>query len=175
MSSKHSIVILYTGKDCPDDVMEMLVGVLAAKGIAIPELVTIQYKDQDSLAALVLKAAIDTTNSVNFEEAQGKIDTSAELLKQAIGYIDGLYGDLLKGSRVDNLVLFGMKLRKDAEAAQMESSFNILNPSNEARSLWNAIRIIATEDGIIPPALAKKHHFNNTVVTIIRKVYNDLA
>lgn len=170
MSGKHSIVILYTGKDCPDDIITAIASILCNNGITSPELINIQYKDQDAIAALLLKAAVETGNV-----DEKKLDDAQEALKQAIIYIDGLYGDLLKGHQVSNLISFGMKLRKDAEEAALESSFNILNPSNNGRKLWKAIRIIATEDGIIPPSIAKKYHFNNTVVEIIKSIYNDLS
>lgn len=54
-SSSHCIVIMYHGNDIPEfaekAIMEQLVQVLVDRGICIPELVTVTYKDSSGLAA----------------------------------------------------------------------------------------------------------------------------
>lgn len=164
MHANHSIVILWAGNNCPDEVIEAIANVIATSGVAIPELMTIQYKDQDGLAALLTKEAIAAT--------QAKSENSIEsALENAIKFIGIKYENELKvGNRVP---LFAMKLQKDASDAYSMRGFNMLDPESNPRSLWKAIEIIATADGVIPPTLAKKYHFNNTVVSIIKHIYNE--
>ena len=164
MPANHSIVILWAGNNCPDEVMHAIGDTIVNAGVAIPELLKIQYRDQDGLAEILAKEAIRTIKIDGHDDIE-------EALEKAIKFIGIKYENELKmGNRVP---MFAMKLQKDASDAYSIRGFNMLDPESDPRSLWNAIEIIATANAIISPTLAKKYHFNNTVVSIIKHIYNE--
>ena len=162
--NNNALVLLWMGENLPDYLVEKIAEILLNNGICIPEMLTIKYKDEDGLANTLIRDA--NTNKIQFETVDNS-NNIAEAVKQSVIYIGKRFEASLKGTN-GNLALFALELNAACISARDIISFSGTNSGTE---ILKAVEILATTDAIIPSPLAKKYHFTQNVVEVIKKVY----
>lgn len=159
---KNAVIILYTGDDLPDYVVEQIAKILLSSGITVPELLTVIHKDQEAISEALLR---DATAIPLVQEATK--DDLAEAIKAAIVYIGKRFEASLTNTK-GNMVPFAMELSTALEEDSVNSAFNVLNPKTELRK---AVELLSETEYVIPAHLARKYHFTENVVNTIKFVY----
>lgn len=159
--SHNALILLWTGRQITDRAMEEIVTVLANHRIAIPELVTAVYKDEQAIANSVIRDSDGTTHmDVTIQQ-----ENADKAFRTAIVYIGERYKNLLMSAN-GNYASFAFKLTTD-----MNSAF--INGNDI--ELKNACEIIANARVIVSSKFMKENHFSENAVNVIRQVYNHFA
>lgn len=162
-ASRHAIIIMYTGEDVSRDVLKNLSDTLIINNIAIPELTTVVYKDEAEIANVLLRSA--------GEEVPAEKTPLTKAIENAVIYIGERFKESLRGANgpIGNIAMFAIELSSAVTEARRNTSFTGVGTRNE---LLTAIEILSTNEGTIPSSLAKKYHFTQNVVEVIKKIYN---
>lgn len=163
LSKKNALVLLWTGNDLPDYLVEKIADILTTNGITMPELLKVVYKDEEGLAT----ALIQEHNGVTTVKFNVKDDQSP--LEEALTYICKRFEVSLHDT-TNGLITFALKLQTELNDAGVTISCNPLNASDDDKALTNAVEIIATSS--ITPTLLRKHHISSNVIKIIKQIYN---
>lgn len=160
----NALILLWKGENLPDYLVKKIAEILTTNGICIPEMLTIKYKDEDG----VTNALLRDTNSTICVKKESDV---SEAIRNAVIYISKRFEASLKGTNgpVGNIAMFALELSSAVTAARHNMSFIGVGTNDE---LLTAIEILSTSTAVIPASLAKKYHFNQNVVDVIKKVYN---
>ena len=166
MKSNNALVILWHGKEFPDDDMSVIAALLANRGCAesIKD-ITIVKKDEAAIAKSILGNAVKETAFVVDMKKDPTEDVS-----NAVIYIGERFEASLKGTNATTgLVTFAMNLAAAATAAK-----NTIDETVHDSALLNAISIIKKNCASINynSPLAKTHHFTKKVVEVICNVHD---
>lgn len=165
MKVNNALVLLWEGNQLPDYLVKKVAEVLIVNGICIPEMLTVKLLDEDAVTKAILrdasKVAVDTTV---------KPDRNlAEAVKQAVIYIGKRFEDSLKDTNGhEHNLVFAINLSNAVTTARRNMSFIGVGTNDE---LLTAIEILSTTNAVIPASLAKKYHFTQDVVNVIKEVY----
>ena len=163
----NAVVLLWKGKNIPDYIVEKVAEILINSGVCIPEMLTIKVLDDDAVA----KAVVREVSSVNVESSIKTDCNLAEAVKQSVIYIGKRFEASLKGTNgaSGNIGMFAIELTNAVRTERYNTSFIGVGTNNE---LLTAIEILSTTNAVIPASLAKKYHFSQDVVEIIKKVHH---
>lgn len=161
-NKKHALVFLWSGAQPSNEIIEAIADVLITRGMCIPELLTAIYKDENGIANDILHT---TTLQKHSEK-----DEIAEAVKNAVVYIGKRFENALTN---ENLTAFVVELANSVQLAKRDLDFKSI--ASSGIELLNAIEIISTANAIIPVTLAKKYHFTDEVVKIIKEVYHKIC
>lgn len=162
-ANNNALVILWKGKELPDYLAQKVAEILITNGICIPEMLTMKYMDEESVAKALVR---DNANRINVFDEDRK-DIIAETVKQSVIYIGKRFEASLTGTN-GNLAQFAIELKNAIMDTRNSTVFNAVGTEPQ---LLKAVEIIATTTAIIPAALAKKYHFSQNVVEVIKMVY----
>lgn len=167
MKSNNALIILWHGKEFPDDEMLVIARCLANRGcVESVDDITIVKKDDAAIAKSILGTAVKETAFV----VDMKKQDPTEDLSNAVIYIGERFEASLKGTNtVTGLVTFAMNLTAAVTAAR-----NNIDETMHDTALLNAISIIKKDCASINynSTLAKSHHFTKKVVEIICNVHD---
>ena len=158
-NKNNALVIIWKGNNIPDELAQYVAKVLISNDICEPEKITVKVLDEDAVTAALLQKTQNINNIIVEDENR------AEAVKQAVIYIGERFKDSLMGTNglIGNVAAFAIELSNAVTTARR-------NTSND--ELLTAIKILSTTKAIVPPSLAKKYHFTQSVVDVIKKVYN---
>lgn len=160
--SNNALILLWKGQNLPDNLIKKIAEVLLTNQVCIPEMLTIKYKDEESVANALIRDCNTTATIITPENGV------SEAVKQAVIYIGTRFEKTLNVPNGD-LTAFTIELSLAFRDEKGVISFEDANPTRE---LYNAVEIIATEKAVIPRTLARKYHFTQKVCDIIKKIYN---
>lgn len=165
--NSHALILLWQGESVPDYLVQKVAEILINNGICAPERLIAKYKDADGIANALLRDIAPT----QFNTAKKENAELAEAVKQAVVYIGKRFEASLTGTNgpTGNIAMFAVELSNAVTTARRNISFVGVGTNNE---LLTAIEILSTTTAVIPPSLAKKYHFTQNVVDVIKKVYN---
>lgn len=167
MKANNALVLLWKGDQLPDYLVKKVAELLITNGICTPEMLTIKVLDEEAVTKAVIKdidcAVAGSTATVDHN--------LAEAVKQAVVYIGKRFEASLKGTNgpIGNIALFAIELSNAVATARRNTSFIGVGTNDE---LLTAIEILSTINAVIPSSLAKKYHFTQNVVDVIKKVYD---
>lgn len=150
--SNNALILLWKGQNLPENLVKKIAEVLLTNQICIPEMLTIKYKDEESVANALIRDCNTTATIITSENGV------SEAVKQAVIYIGTRFEKTLNAPHGD-LTAFTIEL-------------SLAVKSEIERSVYNAVEIIATMKTVIPNTLARKYHFTQKVCDIIKKIYN---
>ena len=160
--SNNALVLLWKGQNLSDNLIKKIAEVLLTNEVCIPEMLTIKYKDEESVANALIRDCVFMSQDIDEENP----DRALEAVKQAVIYIGTRFRSTLSVPNGD-LTAFTIELslafRDEKNMEEIESS---------THALYNAVEIIATKKAIIPHTLARKYHLTQKVCDIIKKIYN---
>ena len=156
----HCIVILYDGKPMSDEMQETVMtsisNAITTRGIAIPEMISIVYKDSKGIADSIAKDVLMAK--------EGKVPSCEEdPIENALIYIAGRYKNEL--SRADKTMLI-INLAGDIRDSKFTKGRNGIGDA----ALDNALEILCTKSVSI--ALMKKHGISKSDMEAIRRCYD---
>lgn len=167
MKANNALVLLWKGDQLPDYLVKKVAEVLLTNSICTPEMLTIKVLDEDAVTnALIRNACV----SDNITVARNNEDLM-EAVKQSVIYIGKRFEASLKGTNgpIGNIALFAIELSNAVSTAKRNTSFIGVGTNDE---LLTAVEILSTTAAVIPASLAKKYHFTQNVVDVIKKVYH---
>jgi len=169
MTTNNALVLLWKGENLPDYLVKKVAEILITNGVCMPEMLTIKYKDENSVADALLRDTL--LRDVNVMTVQKDVDEVAEAVKQAVIYIGRRFENSLTGANgpIGNIATFAIELSNAVSTAKRNMSFIGVGSKDE---LLTAIKILSETKAVIPSSLAKKYHFTQNVVDVIKKVYN---
>lgn len=165
MRANNALVLIWKGDQLPDYLVNKVAEVLIANKVCIPEMLTIKVLDEEAVTnALLNRVSTDNVTVVKTE------NDLAEAVKQAVIYIGKRFEASLTGTNgpIGNVAAFAIELSNAVSTAMRNTSFIGVGSNDE---LLTAIEILSTTNAVIPPSLAKKYHFTQNVVDVIKKVY----
>ena len=167
MKANNALILLWAGESIPDYMVQKVAEVLITGGLCIPEMLTIKYKDENSIANALLRDDLSKDGIIIEKKSTG----TPEEVKQAIIYIGERFKASLSGtnSSSGNLAMFAIELNNAVITARRNISFTGVGSQDE---LLTAIEIISTVDAIVPQSLVRKYHFTQNVIDVIKKIYN---
>lgn len=125
----RAVVIVWQGKEVPEDIMARMIAVMADSGAAIPEMVTAKQFDAEGLAKCIGGCiSIDTSGILNKEDL--------DPIHNSIVYIGTLYKECIA-----NTNMFALQLSADISTERYKRSTG--KPINE--SLITAVEVLATK------------------------------
>lgn len=125
----RAIVIVWQGKEVPEDIIARMIAIMADCGAAIPEMVTAKQFDADGLAKCIGGSInIDTSGILDKEDL--------DPIYNAIVYIGTYYKECIA-----NTGAFALQLSADISTERYKRSTG--KPTNE--SLMTAVEILATK------------------------------
>lgn len=125
----RAIVIVWQGKEVPEDIIARMIAIMADCGAAIPEMVTAKQFDADGLAKCIGGSInIDTSGILNKEDL--------DPIYNAIVFIGTYYKECIA-----NTGAFALQLSADISTERYKRSTG--KPTNE--SLMTAVEILATK------------------------------
>lgn len=162
LSNTHCIVILYNGNDIPEfaenAIMAQLVQVLVDRGLCIPELVTVVYKDSEGVAASIARDVLAAKQQV----VQPVVEDPVE---NALVYLKERYKNELSNS---NLIPLVLKLTDDIRAHRRLTA----EGKEGDILLMNSLEIISTK-GIATSKLIK-HGISERAMNAMEQVYKNV-
>lgn len=172
LGNKNALVILWTGNDMPDYLVEKIAETMTTSGITVPELMKIIYKDQEGLAQCLVREA-NGVSTVKFDVADNDL---AKAIEQAVIYI-GKRFEVSLASAKGNLIPFAIELQSALSKARSNIGFNILNMSSDTddKALIKAVELLSTIPAVIPASLAKKYHITKGVCDVIKQIHNQFT
>lgn len=163
--NNNALIVLWNGKNLPDYLVQQIAEVLTTNGICIPEMLTIKYMDETSVShALIRDVEVEPIVATQDESAQ------QAAIKSAVIYIGTRFKTALASKEFDNNIAFAIELY-NAVADAKKRNISFVETERDDK-LLTAVKIISEETGTIPAALARKYHFTQSVVNVIKKVYN---
>ena len=167
MKANNAVVLIWQGDKLPDYLATKIAEVLITNGVCIPEMLTVKVLDEDAVTNALLNKVSVSSNITVVKTA----NELAEEVKQAVVYIGKRFEGSLKGTNgpIGNIAAFAIELSNAVAVARRNTSFIGVGTSDE---LLTAIEILSTTNAVIPSPLAKKYHFTQNVVDIIKKVYH---
>lgn len=124
----RAIIIVWQGKETPEDIIARMISIMADCGAAIPEMVTAKQFDAEGLAkCLGGTINIDTSNILNKEDL--------DPIYNSIVFIGTYYKECIA-----NTGAFALQLSADISTERYKRSTG--KPTNE--SLMTAVEILAT-------------------------------
>lgn len=150
--ANNAILILYSGNEMPDILVEKMVGMIVQHGVAVPENITVVVKDADAIAKALIR---ENCEHISFVENRISED---EAIKNAAVYIGTTFE-----SSIRNTAMF---------AIELSCAVNKASIANKESNLLKAIEILSTKSGVLPKAIARKYHFTSEILNVIKKVYN---
>jgi hypothetical protein len=167
MKANNALVLLWKGDQLPDYLVKKVAEVLITNSVCIPEMLTIKVMDEDAVTNALLNK-VSASNNVTVVKNENEL---AEAVKQAVIYIGKRFEASLNGTNgpIGNIALFAIELSNAVAIARRNTSFIGVGTADE---LLTAIEILSTTNAVVPTTLAKKYHFTQNVVDIIKKVYN---
>jgi len=160
MSNKaHCIVIMYNGKDIPEQSYKKIMGglmeVLVSAGICVPELASITYKDTEGLASsLARDILLAKENKVT--------PITEDPVENALIYISERYRKELDQPNIITLVV---KLSNDLFAHKEQ----VIKGMDGDILLMNALEIVCTNG--IKKSMLTKHKISERAMNTIRDCY----
>lgn len=125
----RAIVIVWQGKEVPEDIIARMIAAMADSGAAIPEMVTAKQFDADGLTKCIGGCiSIDTTGILNKEDL--------DPIYNAIVFIGIYYKECIANSSA-----FALQLSADLSTERYKRATG--KPVNDA--LTNAVEILATK------------------------------
>lgn len=125
----RAIIIVWQGKEVPEEVISQIVAIMANCGAAIPEMVTAKQFDADGLAKCIGGCiSIDNSGILNNKDL--------DPIHNAIVYIGTYYKE-----SIANTSMFALQLSADISTERYKRATG--KPVNE--SLINAVEILATK------------------------------
>ena len=125
----RAIVIVWQGKEVPEDIMARMIAIMADCGAAIPEMVTAKQFDADGLAKCIGGCInIDTTGILNKNDL--------DPIYNSIVFIGTYYKECIA-----NPSAFALQLSADLSTERYKRATG--KPANDA--LMNAVEILATK------------------------------
>ena len=166
MRANNALVLLWKGDQLPDYLAKKVAEVLTTSGVCIPEMLTIKVLDEDAVTNAVIRNVYDSGNVKVV-----KTEDEAEAVKQAVIYIGKRFEGSLKGTNgpIGNITSFAIELSNAVAIARCNTSFIGVGTADE---LLTAIEILSTTNAVVPASLAKKYHFTQNVVDVIKKIYH---
>lgn len=167
MKANNALVLLWKGDQLPDYLVKKVAEVLITNSVCIPEMLTMKVLDEDAVTnALLSKVSDGSATIVNVEG--NTIDEEA--VKHSVIYIGKRFEASLKGTNgtIGNITSFAIELSNAVTTARRNMSFIGVGTNDE---LLTAIKVLSTTNAIIPASLAKKYHFTQSVVDVIKRVY----
>lgn len=158
MVPTHAIVIIWNGNEPTSDVISAIGQVLVDHNVCIPECMQLTYKDCAGIEDSLLKDVINVQHAESQDE---------KAIKNAVIYIGERFKDSLSSTNRE-LFMFAAEIINDYRNEKRAASFTGVGSRSE---LCTAVEIIATTEGIIPTHLARKYHFDNRVIKIIKNAY----
>lgn len=151
-ASSKAIIILYKGRELPNEAAQEIVAVLGRYGVTIPEMVDMTYKDKEAIAQALLRDSKSSMIEIHREE-------EPDAVTHAVVYIGELFKMFLADEKDDLTTFTVMLLNKCKD--QLDSE------------LLAAVEIIGTtEYSKIRKNVAKKYHFTPKVYNIIKHIYD---
>jgi len=176
MKANNALILLWCGNQPSNYIVEQIMNFLCSSGLCTSEKLTVIYKDKDSIANALLEDVKDENAIANalLKDVKDTLvvkttNSDAEAVKNAVIYIGRRFEDSLTGAN-RNLTKFGIELSKAVANAQQRISFNAA-PSN-GDEILKAVEIISTITASIPQTLARRYHFTQNVVDVIKTVYH---
>ena len=158
-NSTHCIVILYNGNDIPDfaqnAIMEQLVQTLVDRGICIPELTTVVYKDSEGVAASIARDVLAAKQQVVEPIVENPVTN-------ALVYLKNRYEKELSNS---NLIPLVLKLTDDIRAHRA----SVAKGEEGDILLMNSLEIISTKG--ITVAELTVHGITERAINAMQQVY----
>lgn len=172
LGNKNALVILWTGNDMPDYLVEKIAETMTTSGITVPELMKIIYKDQEGLAQCLVREA-NGVSTVKFDVADNDL---AKAIEQAVIYI-GKRFEVSLASAKGNLIPFAIELQSALSKARSNVGFNFLNmvADTDDKALIKAVELLSTIPAVIPASLAKKYHITKSVCDVIKQIHNQFT
>lgn len=162
--SNNALVLQWKGELLPDYLTQKIAELLIINRICIPEMLTIKYIDEEGIAKILIRDTAQSTVVVK------NTSDDEEAIKNAVIYIGERFKDtLISANKHGDVLLFAIELLDAAIVAKRGISFTGVGSNNE---LLTAIKILSETTGVIPTALAKKYHFSQKIVDVIKEVYN---
>lgn len=152
MKGNNALIITWVGSKPNDDVILAITNVLLSNNITIPELLTIVHKDEDSIAAALLR-----DNNVDIVD----VTESNEKTSSAVILIGKRFEDTLTSTNGDYVPFAIALLRELSKAKRVHSA--------EGVALRNAIEIIANMNKT--PKIARMYHITDEAINVIRNIY----
>lgn len=170
--NKNAVVLLWTGNDLPDYLVEKLAELLTTSGICVPELLKARVYDQQGINDALIRDLSKEDIIPQVFVGENQENKTADVIKNAVIYIGKRFEATLMNAK-GNYIPFALSLDEAVREARTTASFNILSPElMENRALLEAIEALATKKAMIPTNFAKKYHVTQTVVDIVAQVYN---
>ena len=162
----NALVLLWKGNAIPDYLIKEIAEILASKKVCMPELLTIVSKDDDAIASALIKDIC-----AKGEETTISSTSTQDAINNAVIYIGERFKNSLSGTNgpIGNVAIFAIELSNAVATSRRNISFVGVGTNDE---LLTAIEILSTVNGKIPSNLAKKYHFTQNVVEVIKKIYN---
>lgn len=165
--NNNALIVLWKGDAIPDYLVQKIAEVLTLNGVCTPEMLTIKYKDEEGIANALLR---DIKTYPTLQATIGNL-TAAESVKQAVIYIGTRFENSLTGTN-GNLAAFALELSVAVNMAKSKVVIEATEMSDDPyKRLIKAIDILSTTNAVIPANLAKKYHFTQNVVEVIKRVY----
>ena len=165
MSNKNAIVIIWEGKEIPDQLTTEICHMFFDNKITYPEMLTCRVYDAKGISDTIIRDITVTEEKTTFSD-----ESDEEAVKNAIVFI----GERFEASLADtkNSWVFAFELKNAVCNARRSIGFNIMSAEHNAnKALLNAVEVIATKDVKISTNFAKKYHITQVVVDIIKNVY----
>ena len=162
MKNNNAIIILWQGNDLPEYLVEKIQTILLANGICEGQDLTIVVKDENSIANAILRDTVNKHCNVESNIIRFAKEPESATIEHAVIYIGGRFE-----ASLGNTIGFTVDITQQVLEAKSRSF-----KTAEDDRLLNAIEIIAKNDAPISNALARKYHFNASVVKIITDIYN---
>lgn len=153
----NALVLLWRGKKLPDYLVQKIAEILFIDGICIPEMLTVKYMDEKSIAQCLVKET--STAFVDLKEMPE--EPKNEAVKNAIIYIGDKFENSLQSH---DLRSFSIEITTEY---LFSGDFGVID-----ENLKTAVEILATTKPLaIPRSFAKKYGFDRNVLLIIKKLY----
>lgn len=159
----NALILLWKGEDLSDYLVQKVAEFLVLNGICTPEMLTIKYKDEDGVANALLRDVSQATVVSTVKTDDVEVE---QAVKNAVIYIGERFKDSLRRVEILN---FTIELYNAVTTARRNISFVGVGTKDE---LLTAVEILSTANATIPSSLAKKYHFTQDVIKVIKKVYN---
>lgn len=164
--SNNALVLQWKGEILSDYLIQKIAELLTVNRVTIPEMLTIKYVDEESIAKILIRDAAQSTVVVK------NTSDDEEAIKNAVIYIGERFKESLSSAnKHGDALMFAIELLDAAIVAKRSISFTGVRSDNE---LLAAIKILSKTTGVIPSALAKKYHFSQKIVDVIKEVHNKI-
>ena len=162
MKNNNAIIILWQGRDVSEYIIERIQTFLVSNGICEPQDMTVVLKDENSIANAILRDTVNKHCNVESNIIRFAKEPESATIEHAVVYIGGRFE-----ASLSNTIGFTVDITQQVLEAKSRSI-----KTTEDDRLLAAIEIIAKNKASISNTLARKYHFNTSVVKIITDIYN---